>query len=82
MKLAGKITVEAESRGIRKNLTMLITKREDIKPLLDMDWLREINWTLRNIESTTTTTNQSEKDKLFKKREKFLKTKRTTKDTE
>ena len=55
----GKITVEAESKGIRKNLSMLITEREDIKLLLGMDWLRECNWMIQ-IEKTITLTDQSE----------------------
>ena len=41
VKLAVKITVEAESRGLGKNLSMLPTKQEDKMPLLGMDWLRE-----------------------------------------
>ena len=42
VKLAGKASVEAESRGIRKNLTMLIAEREDIKPLHGIDWPPEL----------------------------------------
>ena len=52
----GKLTVQAENRGIRKNLTLLITKREDIKPLLGME-VREFNWTIRKTEKSTTQTN-------------------------
>ena len=37
VKLTGKITVESKSRGIRNYLPMLVTKREDIKPLLGME---------------------------------------------
>ena len=40
VKLAAKITVEAEKEEITKKLTMFITERGDIKPLLGMDWLR------------------------------------------
>ena len=29
---------EAENRGIRKNLNILITEQEHMKPLLGMDW--------------------------------------------
>ena len=56
------ITVESESRGIRENLPMLITKRKDIKSLNGMNWARKFNWMIRNIESTTTITDQSEQD--------------------
>ena len=72
VKLAGKVTVEAESEKVRKNLTMLITEREDIKPLLGMDWLGELNGTTRNIERSTTITDQSEIEKLFTNFEKFF----------
>ena len=82
VKFTGQITVEAEGRGIRKNLPMLITEGEDIKPLIGMDWLREFNWTTGNIESTRTLNNQSEKDKIITKFEKRLKTNPTIKDAE
>ena len=81
VKFAGKITVEAESRRNRKNLTILITEREDIKPLLGMDWLRQLNGWIRNIESTTTTIDQSE-DKKIANFGKLFKTNRTIEDTE
>ena len=63
LKFARKITVEAESRGIRKYLTMLNTAGENIKPLLGIDWLQKFNWTIRKIENTTTTNHQSKKTK-------------------
>ena len=59
-KFTVKITVEAETEGIRKNLSILITEREYIKLLLGIDSLREFNWTIRHIEKTTTITDQSE----------------------
>ena len=37
-----KIKVEAEKRRIWKKLTIFITEREDMKPLLGMDYVREI----------------------------------------
>ena len=80
VKFAGKITVEAESRGNRKNLIILITESEDIKPLLGIDCPQEINWTVRKIESTTMTTDQSKKDKIIAKFDKLFKTNRTSKD--
>ena len=81
MKFDGKITVEAEKRELRENLTMLIIEREDTKPQLSMDWLQGFIWTERNIESTRTTTDQSEKDKNTSFAI-FFETKRTNKDTE
>ena len=69
---AGTITVKTEKRGTRKDLPMLITEREDIKPLFGMDWRREF-----------TLPDQLEKDKLFAN---FLKkhfmTNLTVEDTE
>ena len=50
VKFTGKITVKAESKRNRKNLSMLITEREDIKSLLGMDWLREFNCSIGHIE--------------------------------
>ena len=48
MKFAGKITIQDESRGITSSLTIFITEREDIKPLVGMDWLQDFNRTIRN----------------------------------
>ena len=47
--------------------------------MLRMDWLREFNWTIRNIESTSLT-DQSEKSKIFTNSEKIIKTNRTIKN--
>ena len=61
---------------------MLITEPEDIKPLLGTDWLREINWTIRHIEKTTTPTDQSEKDEIITQFKKLFKTNQAIKDNE
>ena len=61
---------------------MLITEQEDIKPLIGMDWLREFNWTTRSIEGTTTTSDQSEKEKINTNFEKFFKKNQTVNETE
>ena len=71
MKFLGNITVEVENRGIGKNLHKPVTKREDIKPLLDTDWLPEINGTTPNFESTTNPIDQTEKDRKTTNFEKF-----------
>ena len=75
LKFAGKITVEAESKGIRKNLSMLITERED------MHWLREFNWTIGLIEKSTTPTDQAKSDEIITQFEKLFKRYQTIKDT-
>ena len=76
---AEKITVEAENGGIRKKLPILITEREDIKPLLGMDWLQKSNSTIRNIGSTTNLTDRSELNKKVRTFGKLFKTDRTIK---
>ena len=68
MSLAERRTGDAECRGWRKNLTMLTTEREDIQPLLCMDWLRECNWAIQKIENTTNTTNQPTTRRLNSRR--------------
>ena len=61
---------------------MLTTEREDIKPVLGMDWLRDLNRTIRHIEKTTTTTDQTEKDKIIRNFEKLWETNQTIKDSD
>ena len=53
-----------------------------MKPLLTMDWVRESKLTIRNKESTTRLTNQSEKDKKITIFERLFKTNRTIEDAE
>ena len=57
MRVVEKIIVKAENRAISKHLALRITKREDVEPLLGMDWLREIILMIKNFESMTKTTN-------------------------
>ena len=59
VKFLGKITVEADNKGIRK-MHMLVSEREDMKPLHAMDWRPEFNWTIRNFERATSGTDQLE----------------------
>ena len=47
-------------RGIRKTVSILVTKWEDMKPFLSMDWLWEINRTIQVFENETNeTSNQA-----------------------
>ena len=78
----GKITVKAESRGIRKKLITFVTEREITKPSLGMGWLRVVTWTIQNVQCSTKPTNQSEKDRIITNFEKLVKTDRTIKDTD
>ena len=48
-----------------------------MKPLLTMDWVPLFNWTIQNIESTTSLTELSEKIKILTNFEKLFKTNRT-----
>ena len=61
---------------------MLITEREDFKPLLGMDWIREINWIIRYFDQKTTLTDQSETEGKITQFEKLFKTNPTIKDIE
>ena len=47
-----------------------------------MDWLRDIHWTIRHIEKSTTPGDQSERDETITQIEKLFNTNRTIKDTE
>ena len=76
-----KVTVEAK-RGFRKSLPKLFTNPEDIQPSLGMDWLREIDWTIRDVEKRTTITDQLEMNKIITNFEKLFKRNRTIKNTE
>ena len=59
---------------------MLITEQKDIKQILGMDRLREIEWTIRHFEKSTTQTDQSEIDEIITKFENLFKTNQTVKD--
>ena len=47
-----------------------------------MDWLREIFWTIRHIEKSTSTTDQSERDEIITQFEKLIKTNQAIEDTQ
>ena len=80
---ARKSTVKADIRGNKRNLPMHNTKRENIKPLHGMDWLRKYNWTTRNIESRKYDDYKRpiRKDKISTNFEKLSETNRNIKDT-
>ena len=61
---------------------MLIFRREELKPLLGKDWLRDIIWKIHIIESTTKTTDQSKKERIKTNFGKLFKTNQTVEDTE
>ena len=82
VKFRERITVEAKSKEIIKNLSKLNTEREHIKPSLGMECLREFNSTKRHIEKTTKLTDQTERDKVIAKFETNFKTNRSIDDTQ
>ena len=64
-----------------KKLPMLSAEREDIKPILGMDWQRDLNRTIQRVEKSTTPTNQSEKDEIKTQFENLFNANQTVKDT-
>ena len=54
---------------------------KDMKPLFTMDWVRELNWTIRIKESTTSLTEQTEKDRKLINFGKLFKTNQTIEDS-
>ena len=61
---------------------MLITEREDVKPLRGMDWLREFVWTIPHIKKIEARTDQSEREDKNTQFERLFKMNRTNKHTE
>ena len=79
IKFMGKTWVTAEYNGTSTKLRMLITKRNDITPLLGVNWLEELPITINKI-SLDNETSQSES--IYKKYHKLFNTKHTIKDAE
>ena len=75
----GKTWVTAEYNGISTKLPMLITKRNDITPLLGVNWLKQLPITINKI-SLDNEINQSES--VYKKYHKLFNTNHTIKDAE
>ena len=79
IKFMGKTWVTAEYNGVSTKLPMLITKRNDITPLLGVNWLKQLPITINKI-SLNNETNQSES--VYKKYHKLFNTNNTIKDAE
>ena len=79
IKFMGKTWVTAEYNGVSTKLPMLITKRNDITPLLGVNWLKQLPITINKI-SLNNETNQSES--IYKKYHKLFNTNHTIKDAE
>ena len=67
MKFRGKMQVGFEYENNKEKMQRLITKNNDITPLLGKDWLKKFNLTIRNIRLDEKT--QSENKKVI---EQFL----------
>ena len=65
MKFRGKIPVDFEYENNKQKMQLLITERNDITPLLGMDWLRKFKLTIGNIRLDEN--NQSEKRRIIEK---------------
>ena len=61
-------------------MQILITERDDITPLLGMDWMKRFNLIIRNIR--TDENNQPEKKRVIEKFPDLFKNNTTIKDTE
>ena len=80
VKFRGKIPANIEYENNKQKMQILITERNDITPLLGMDWLKKFNLTIGNIR--TEDTNQSEKRRVIEKFPVLFKNNTTIKDTE
>ena len=76
-KFRGKIPVLIEHKNNKQKLEILITKRTDIIPLLEMDWTTRFRLTIRRI--LVAEINQSEKEKIIKKLPELFENNRTIK---
>ena len=80
VKFRGKIPVEIEYENNKQKMQFLITERNDITPLLGMDWLKKFKLTIGNIQLDEN--NQSEKRRVIEKFPDLFRNNTTIKDTE
>ena len=65
VKFRGKIPADVEYENNKQKMQILITERNDITPLLGMDWMKKFKLTIGNIR--TEENNQSEKKRVIEK---------------
>ena len=75
----GKTWVTVEYNGISTKLQMLITKRNDITPLLGVNWLKQLPITVNKI---TLDNKTDESENIYKKYHKLCTTNHTMKNAE
>ena len=80
IKFRGQIPTDIEYENNKQKMQIVITERDDITPLLGMDWMKKFNLTIRNIQ--TDENNQSEKKPVIEKFSDLFKNNTTIKDAE
>ena len=80
MKFRGKKPVDIEYENNKQKMQLLITERNDITPLLGMDWLKKFKLTIGIIRLNEN--NQSEKRRTIEKFPDLFRNNSTIKDTE
>ena len=80
VKFRGQIPTDIEYENIKQKMQILFTERDDIMPLLGMNWMKKFNLTIRNIR--TDENNQLEKKRAIEKFPDLFKNNTTVKDTE
>ena len=80
VKFRGKIPANVEYENNKQKMQILITERNDITPLLGMDWMKKFKLRIGNIR--TEENNQSEKKRVIEKFPDLFKNNTTIRDTE
>ena len=80
VKFRGKIPAVVEYENNKQKMQILIPERNDITPLLGMDWMKKFKLTIGNIR--TEENNQSKKKRVIEKFPDLFKNNTTIKDTE
>ena len=65
VKFRGRIPADIEYENNKQKIQILITERNDITPLLGMDWMKKFNLTIGNLRIQES--NQSEKRRVIEK---------------
>ena len=80
VKFRGKIPADIEYENNKQKMQILITKRNDITPLLGMDWMKKFKLPIGNVGIQDS--NQSEKRRVSEKFTDLFKNNTMIKDTE
>ena len=80
VKFRGQIPTNIEYENNKQKMQILNTERDEITPLLGMDWMKKFNLTIRKIR--TNENSQSEKKRKIEKFPDLFKNNTTIKDTE